>query len=122
MKFRNKKFINIIRKGLALTLAVSMFGGLLPALPAKAASHSVDITEHIVTHYYNYTTASNGWLSSDKAGKDKERIVALSEIVNYHHSSVQEIPKESVDNYQTDKVVWNPSQTDVNDGKTLYRI
>ena len=66
MKFRNKKLNIIIRKGLALTLAVSMFGGLLPALPAKAADYTVDIDDAVITDYNtSYTYAKNDMFTTE---------------------------------------------------------
>ena len=115
MKFRNKKLNTIIRKGLALTLAVSMFGGLLPALPAKAADYTVDIDDAVITDYNtSYTYAKND------AGKDKDRIVTMSSFLHGRNSSIRSIPNESRNDYETDKVVWNPSQKQVDEGRDLY--
>ena len=112
MKFRNKKLNIIIRKGLALTLAVSMFGGLLPALPAKAADYTVDISDTIVNNYYNSMISDE--YDKDDADKDKDRIVAMSNFLDgLEDSQVRPIPSDSRDVYETDKVVWNPSQKQV---------
>ena len=118
MKFRNKKINNIIRKGLALTLAVSMFGGLLPALPAKAADYTVDIDDALVGTYRT-TILSKGY-GEDQAGKDKDRIVTMSEFLHDKNNSIRSIVNDNRDSHETDKVVWNPTQAQVNDGRDLY--
>ena len=118
MKFRNIKFSNIIRKGLALTLAVSMLGGMLSALPVKAATTRIDIPDTMVTDFKAYMEGCG--YNNNQFKKDKDRIVLLSEFLNSNNSSIKSISSENRDSYETNKVVWNPTQKQVDDGRDLY--
>ena len=111
MKFRNIKIMNIIRKGLSLTLAVSMLGGLFPALPARAeefTDYTIKITDAMIQEY------NGAQIVKTNCGKSKDRIADMAIFLNKKKNDIQNTT------YETDKVVWNPSQEKVDDNRDLY--
>ena len=118
MKFHNKKWKTLLTKGLALVLLVNAICAAMPPLVAEAASSSIAITEAMTKDYYSYMVASG--YTQDKTSKSKDRIVLLSEFLHSKNSEIKAIPSDKRDDYETNRVVWNPSQDEVNDGRDLY--
>ncbi|MBR5510237.1 MAG: hypothetical protein IKV59_09310, partial [Lachnospiraceae bacterium] len=118
MKFPNINLKHIIRKGLAMTLAATMLCGVIPPLPAKAAAVTVNITDELVSNYNRYMQLFN--YGNNVYNKRGERMVILSQIMHGQNNNIQEIPTDKKNSYQTDKVVWNPTQKDVDGHRDLY--
>ena len=118
MKFRNKKLNNIIRKGLALSLIVSMMSSMLPSPPAKAAESNFSITDTMIKDYHKQTT--NAGYPQTAHRKGKERIILLSEFLASVNPDMDKILSDSYGDHQTSDVVWNPSQDQVDKNRDLY--
>ena len=125
MKFRNIKMKYIIRRGLALVLSVVLVGGMIPAIPAYAATDPewgsyVDISNTDTADYLNYMYSKS--LNSDQFEKSKDRIVALSEFLNKLDPSIHAITASEINLHENKQIKWHPSQSDIDSSRDLYLL
>lgn len=118
MKYRNKKWKRFLTKGLAFSLLFTTIGGLIPPLPVKAADPMVAITGDITERYYNHVNSNK--YPSDEVWNPEERMELFSQFLSSRNSAIPSISSDDFDDYETDEVVWNPSQSQVNENRDLY--